>query len=199
MLFRELKSPLSKRLYRYLDKLFNPPKHIRLKFDLKTLCYEHLAMPRSKDTYQLRKDIESAAKELEEIDFLERSTKSERIKKISSGRYEITFKKKLTTKKPDSIALTTAPSPNNGLSQMLQDRGVSEKIASEIASSDEYSEEFILERIEIHDWLKKRKDSRVSKNAAGYLVTSIRQGYERPDGFEPQAETDKKKQRTQIA
>src|SRR5258708_2595493 len=45
----------AKRLYRYLDKHFNPPVFVRLVYDLRTLACEHLGLSRGYDATQIRR------------------------------------------------------------------------------------------------------------------------------------------------
>ena len=187
---RQLKSPAAKRLYRYLDKLFHEPARVRLIFDLRTLCCEHLAMARTRETSHLRKDLHQTAQELEAIGFLELRSERDRFQKISPGVYEVVFEKKTPPLIIHSQPTTSASlsETQHQLYQALIDRHIGPNDAAEFITSPAYPDEMIQEKIEIHDWLVERGDPRISKSASGYLVMSIRKNYSRPDGFYSKAE-----------
>src|SRR4051794_13002029 len=79
----------AKRLYRYLDKHFNPPVFVRLAYDLRTLACEHLGLSRSYDATQIRRYFQPAIEELEAIGFLERLSAKERYRRRSAGSWEV--------------------------------------------------------------------------------------------------------------
>jgi hypothetical protein len=79
----------AKRLYRYLDKHFNPPVFVRLAYDLRTLACEHLGLSRRYDVTQIRRYFQPAIEELEAIGFLERLSAKERYRRISAGSWEV--------------------------------------------------------------------------------------------------------------
>ena len=54
-------------------------------------------------------------------------------------------------------------------------------------------------KIEVFDWLAGRKDKRIQRNPAGYLVESIRQDYAPPKGFEPKAVREARAARAGVA
>jgi len=64
----------------------------------------------------------------------------------------------------------------------LVERGVTAAVAGRLVA--EHPEAEVLERLAAFDWLVGRRDGRVSKSPAGYLVESIRKGYAPPKGFE---------------
>ena len=187
---QQLKSPAAKRLYRYLDKLFHEPERVRLVFDLRTLCCEHLAMARTRETSHLRKDLHLAAQELEAIGFLEPQPEHKRFHKVGAGVYEVAFEKKASPLTlPTQPALSTPFSDTQRqLYQALIDRHISHDDATAFLTSPEYPDEWLQEKIEVHDWLVERGDPRISKSAPGYLVMSIRKRYSRPEGFSTRAE-----------
>ncbi len=86
--------PLSLRLYRLLDKNFNPPKRTTLKYDLRTLAYERLGMSRSYDAAQIRRNLSKAINELAEIEYLEPMTAANQFVKKEGcrGLWDVTFK-----------------------------------------------------------------------------------------------------------
>ncbi len=86
--------PLSLRLYRLLDKNFNPPMRTTLKYDLRTLAYERLGMSRSYDAAQIRRNLSKAINELAEIKYLEPMEEAEQFVKKEGcrGLWDVTFK-----------------------------------------------------------------------------------------------------------
>ena len=83
----------AKRLYRYLDKHFNPPKYARLAFDLRTLACERLGFSRDYDAVQIRRALQPAVEELEAIGFVAVEPAEWRYRKIARGRWEVTFER----------------------------------------------------------------------------------------------------------
>ena len=47
----------------------------------------------------------------------------------------------------------------------------------------EHDANLIAAKLEVFDWLAEKKDKRIAKSPAGYLVDSIRKGYAEPKGF----------------
>lgn len=92
--YRELEQQAAKRLYRYLDKHFFEPHRLKLGFDLQTLAFEHLGMSRNYDNTQIRRALQPAIEELEQIGFIERDTPERRYTKLSRGLWRVTFSKK---------------------------------------------------------------------------------------------------------
>src|SRR5262249_58702661 len=54
-------------------------------------------------------------------------------------------------------------------------------------------------KLEVFDWLVKNGDKRVGKNSAGYLVASIRDDYQAPEGFQPAAEAERLAEAQRLA
>jgi hypothetical protein len=67
------------------------------------------------------------------------------------------------------------------LAAALKSRGVAAKTAQELIEA--HSANRIRTKLEVFDWLVRNEDKRVSKNAAGYLVASIRADYEAPSDY----------------
>ena len=85
-------------------------------------------------------------------------------------------------------ALANQPSP---LIAQLTERGVTRKTANELVAG--FTTELIASKLEVFDWLKQQKDNGLAKNPAGFLVSSIRDGYAPPLGFVSIAEQDQRK------
>ncbi len=83
----------AKRLYRYLDKHFNPPKYARLVYDLRTLACERLGFSREYDAVQIRRALQPAVEELEAQGFLVVEGVESRYRKIARGKWEVSFER----------------------------------------------------------------------------------------------------------
>ena len=79
------------------------------------------------------------------------------------------------------IVTPNVEDPASAIRIKLCERGVNPLVASQLASRYEANE--IERRIEVVDWLLRRKDRWKPKSPAGYLVQSIRGVYDLPDGF----------------
>jgi len=86
----------AKRLYRYLDKHFHPPKYVRLTFDLRELALEHVGLSRDYDNSQIRRALQPAIEELERIGFIKPVAADERFKQLGRGRWEVSFEQSLS-------------------------------------------------------------------------------------------------------
>lgn len=90
----------AKRLYRYLDKYFNPPARTELRVDLNELAYLRIGIRQSADHAAIRRELEPAIAELESIGFIEPAPWKSRCKKLKAGVYELSFEPK--AKRPQS-------------------------------------------------------------------------------------------------
>ena len=63
-------SATARRIYRFLDKHFYPPKRPKLVYDLKTFAFEHIGISRSNDNSQIKRALTNAFTELEAINFV---------------------------------------------------------------------------------------------------------------------------------
>ena len=82
--------PLSLRLYRFLDKHFNPPARMAIKYNVRTLAYERLGMPRTYDIAQVRRNLAAAIDELIDIGYLVKTTNDQLFTKRNST-WEVKF------------------------------------------------------------------------------------------------------------
>ena len=108
----------AKRLYRYLDKHFNPPKYARLVFDLRTLACERLGFSRDYDAVQIRRALQPAVEELEAQGFLLVEPVEERYRKISRGKWEVSFER------GGGTAAARPQSPKSGAGKGLVPRAI---------------------------------------------------------------------------
>ena len=175
-LYRKLRSPITKRLYRLLDKRFYHKP--RWQFDLREIGCEHIGLSRNYDIGQLKRKLRPAIAELESLDYLGWQPEAKRFTRIRDGKWQVSFVK---GNSPKSVIPSSATVPDDAIQARLLQRGVNPVTAREIVA--QFATQRIEHHIEVHDWLLQCKD-RVPKNPAGYLVQSIRDGYDVPEDFE---------------
>ncbi len=184
-----LRWSISKRIFRYLGKHFRLRGHGDLTFDLKTFAFEKIGISRSySDAGQVKKELSRALGELEEVGFLKPLPREERFKKVARGEWVITLSRAVRddAELPGVVPTDPAAEPvDPGPESALTARGVTPAVAAELVRS--FGREEVERQAEVHDWLVARRDRRVSKSAAGYLVESIRRGYAPPQGFVPKS------------
>ncbi|MBN9693309.1 MAG: replication initiator protein A [Verrucomicrobia bacterium] len=187
--FKRLEGAVAKRLYRFLDKrFFHRP---RWEFHLQELCWEHVGLARSYDAANLKRKLRPAIKELERHQFIRPASDTERFRKVSSGKWRVFFERA-----GRGVAKVLAPPSNtDALCQALIDRGVTRSTALETV--EKFPREQIEHQLEVFDWLLNRKDSRLLRNPAGYLVSAIRSEYVAPQEFTARREQAEQKARSE--
>jgi hypothetical protein len=187
-----LKSSVAKRMLRFLDKRFY--HRDRWEFDLEEFAFVHIGLSRSYDTGQVKAKLQPAIEELEAHGFLERLRREERYTKVTTGEWRVTLiyaggrspgLNPPAQESPESSALAE-------LRAELHARGVTPATAVDLTRH--FPAERIRAKIEVLDWLVERKDKRVAKSPAGYLVKSIQVDYSPPKGFVSKEEEAKRKQ-----
>jgi Replication initiator protein A len=179
-IYFELKSAVSKQMYRFLDKKF----HIRRDwtFDLREFALEHIGLARTySDAGKLKAKLQPALEELEAIGFLEPMSPAARYTKTGRGAWNIRVVRKLP---PPAEAQPPEPEPT-GLERELVARGVTGSVAAELVR--DFPEDRIRRQVEIVDWLRETKPKRI-KDLGAYLAKAIREDYAAPAGFEGRAE-----------
>ena len=176
-----LKSAISKQLYRFLDKRF----YLRpdWTFDLPELAHERVGMSRNYAPRKIKEKLRPALEELEGIGFLEPMANADRYSKTGRGAWNIRLVRKLPAPaeaKPPEIE----PEPT-GLVLELVERGVTRSVATDLVR--DFSEDRIRRRIEVLDWLRETKPTKV-KDVGAYLTEAIRKDFATPAGFRSQAE-----------
>ena len=198
-----LKSAVSKQLYRHLDKRF----YLRPEwtYDLRELAFEHVGMsrnyaPRKSELAfehvgmsrnyaprKIKQELNRALEELEAIGFLEPMAAADRYTRTGRGAWNIRLARKLPAPakaKPAKAQPEPEPGPT-GLERELVERGVTRAVAAELAR--DFPEDLIRRQIEVLDWLRETKPTKV-KDVAAYLAKAIRKDFAVPAGFRSQAE-----------
>lgn len=113
----------ARRLYRYLDKHFHPPKKLGITIDLARLGYQHIGISPGVELDKVRKrHIGPAAEELVEAGYLRAETK-ERFSKVRRGVWNATFH--LAETASDAATKVVANSHEQSLLSNLGRRGIS--------------------------------------------------------------------------
>jgi hypothetical protein len=127
---------------------------------------------------KIREKLQPAIDELERIGFLEPLSRDERYFKA-----EDTWKVRLD--KRNVRADLQAPDPvvePPPLLKALVERGVSRSKAEDLVRL--HGPERIQQKVEIFDWMVERKDKRIERSPAGWIVKAIEDNYAIPKGFE---------------
>jgi hypothetical protein len=171
-----LRLPTTKRMFRFLDKRFY--RRERIDFDLKTFAYSHIGLSPSYAPTELKRRLKPALEELEEKGFLEPLLAEERYSYKSKGQWRILF---IRGSNDRDIETTEYNTESANLISSLVERGVNNRIAKTLVNRGVHSR--IRTKIEVYDWLIQNGDKRISKNGAGFLVTSIRSDYGDPSEY----------------
>jgi hypothetical protein len=135
-------------------------------FDLKSFAFEKIGLSRNYDTGQLKARLRPALQELQTVGVIE----SPRFSKQGPGAWSI----EISEKPAPAIAPSKREERNAMVSELVQ-RGVHQEMAQDLATT--YAENLIREKLFWFDWLVKRNDKRVARNAPGFLVSAIREDY----------------------
>jgi hypothetical protein len=175
-----LKSSVAKRMYRFLDKRFYHKSEWM--FDLNDFAFEHVGLSRNyeKNAGKIKEKLQPGIEELEAIGFIEKLPKDRRYTKTGT---KWTINLGRASAQTNLFAEPTEVIP--AIVKDLIERGVTEATAIDLAR--EHDANLIAAKLEVLDWLAEKKDKKITKSPAGYLVDSIRKGYAEPKGFESKA------------
>jgi len=188
-LFRSLGSPIAKRLYRFLDKRFYHKN--TWEFNLKELACEHVGLSRSYDTGQLKRKFVPAIGELEEQGFVCSASPEDRFTRVKRGVWQVEFAK---ARKQGGGSKTE----DNPVLQSLLRHDVHRPTAEKLVSG--YPPETIEHHVQVLEWILKQPGVAKPRSVAGYLVQSIREGYDTPIGFQhASAQRSCQRQRREMA
>lgn len=84
---RSLQTPISKRIYRFLDKHFH--KRLAWRFDLRSFACEHIGMSRSYSNSKIKEKLRQPLRELTGKRFLADVSDEARYERVGHGRWEI--------------------------------------------------------------------------------------------------------------
>jgi hypothetical protein len=193
-----LEHPTALRMYRYLGKQFYAKPD--LTFDLKAFAEANLGLGRGYEGgTQIARKLKPAIKELEAIGFLEPLTEDERFLKkgrewsvrfIQKAPAQATVPASLPVAAPETVNIQPSP-----ILAELTKRGVKESTAAEMVQK--YPAPYLEGKIEEFDW--EMTQPKPPKRPAGYLVTSIRDGYDADPDFVSRAERERQAEATRLA
>lgn len=183
--YRALKTPIAKRLYRYLDKHFY--RKAKVSSELKEFARSKLGYLGDYDNDRLRSLLEPGIKELEQTwGMLRPASRAHRFRQIRRGTWEIVFER--------NNAATRAPSDQepseDPLVVLVCDRRVGRAKAEELVSK--FPAEQIREKVELHDWMLLQ--GQPVTNPSGWLIAAIEENYAAPVGFESSLARETKRQ-----
>jgi hypothetical protein len=187
--FRELRSAIARRLYRFLDKRFF--RRDRWEFDLKELACEHAGLSRTYDSANLKRKLWGGITELEQRGYLRALSDGERFRKVRSGEWRVVFEK---AKGEASTPGPHASEPVDLLVAALIARGVSPSTAR--STVKQHPATRIQPQLEVFDYLVAQKDAKVSRNPPGFLLSAIRGEYAMPKEFLDHAAQERRRQET---
>ena len=188
--FRELRSAIARRLYRFLDKRFF--RRDRWEFDLKEFACEHAGLARTYDSSNLKRKLRCGITELEERGYLRALSDEERFLKVRSGEWRVVFEK---GKGEASEQAPGAGEPTEALVAALIARGVSPSTAQ--STVKQFPAARIQPQLEVFDYLVAQKDTKVSRNPPGFLLSAIRGEYAPPKDFLDHAVQERRRQETE--
>jgi hypothetical protein len=175
-----LEHPTALRMYRFLGKRFHRDPDCT--FDLRQFACRHIGIGGNYEGgTQIARKLRPAIAELEEAGFLEPLGEHERF--LRKGReWSVRFVRKAPDAPPGPPDAGPAAGPGpSPLVEGLVGRGVTRATAEELVRRR--AAEAIASKIDVLDWLLERRDRRVARNPAGYLVESIKNDYAPPKGF----------------
>jgi hypothetical protein len=182
-IYVKLRSAISKRMYRFLDKRFHHAESCS--FDLKNFAHEHVGLSRSyRDCGKLKEKLDVGVKELEAIGFLEPTAGEERYRNEGRGLWRVTFTRGRGGRKSPSASPAGESEPSDLVAELSR-RGMTTTTAQGLARR--YPAERIQRQIESFDWLTEKTPGKIGE-PGGYLVDAITKDYAVPKGFIPQAE-----------
>jgi hypothetical protein len=195
--FYSLESPVSRRLYRFLDKRMQYQDTYEIDiFDLSG----RLGMVRYQYPSKVIEKLKPALDELTLRGFL-KSAKVVTVKKYTRLRFargeellpapSIAKPEKKSSKEKKENNSSGEPDPKEAVLSTLAEWGISERAAQRIANR--YSEERITEKIEFLEFLQATNQSAV-KRPSGWLRKAIEENYAAPDGFRSRAEREAEQQ-----
>lgn len=171
--YKSLRSAISKRMFRFLDKRFY--HRGKWEFDLRAFACEHVGLSKNYSNSELKRKLLPAVRELEEQDFLTPMPDAERFTQVRVGEWRVTFVKA----SPKLTVLRQEGGEGEALVRELVARGITKRSAVKLATH--HSETVIREKIRLFDSLKTRGGEGTIRNRAGWLYSAIVNDYASPD------------------
>ena len=162
-------SPQARRLYRYLDKHFHPPRKTLTVVDVARLGYQHIGVSTNVALDKVRKrHIAPAAEELEAAGYLKPAGDS-RFRKLRRGVWEAVFE--LAERATDR---QSAPAPVNAIVEQLCRRGVSAEKACALVAG--YSTQAVTTACRTFD--EQRRQGHTIRGSDGWFTAALQRGFQ---------------------
>lgn len=171
--YKSLKSAISKRMFRFLDKRFY--HKARWEFDLRAFACEHVGLSKNYSNSELKRKLLPAVRELEEREFLAPLSDAERFVQVRPGQWTAVFVK--AWKKVTTLAHDAAES--NALVGELVARGITKRSAQKLVAH--HAESRIREKLKLFDDVRSRGGEGGIRNRAGWLYSAIVNDYAAPN------------------
>ena len=172
-----LQTPLTKRLYRFLDK----KRYHRSSFEIELTRLSALLPLQDQYSSQIKRRLERAHKELIEKKYLAEVTYS---RNPNNRQETVTYLfevQSLQEQSNEAIPKSPSQGQTEELIRKLADRGITEKAARHLVKR--YSRGQVEGQIASFDWLVGNKSLLIDKNPAGFLRKSIEENYDSPVGY----------------
>ena len=176
-IYRSLKNPVAKRLYRLLDKRFYHRQ--KAQFDLVELAFNKLGIARSYMIGNIKQRLQPAIEELEVVGFIKSTEKGKRYEKHGVGKWNIIFEK-LKPLQAQEKSLPFKMEPQSEIESLLIEFGISPKKASRLATT--MPEDYLRHKVDEMRYLIAQGKERIG-NPAGYLVKAIEENYAAPKAY----------------
>lgn len=164
-------SPVARRLYRYLDKHFHPPKKTRITMDLAQLAYQHIGISQGIELDKVRKKhIAPAVDELDEAGYLNEPTAG-LFTKERRGIWNVSFE--LAGKRTKSRSGEAERERTASLVEAMENRGISTAKALVIATGHGADE--ITQAIRAMD--EQRRQGNAIRSPDRWFATALKHGY----------------------
>ena len=150
-----------------------------MEFDLKELGWNHVGLSRSYDAASLKRKLRTGILELEQKGYLHPMGDSERFRKVCSGQWQVLLSK-AASRSENPTPPKSVPKGNSIVAALIG-RGVALAVAE--TTVRDHAPEKVRRQMDVFDWLVARKDSKVSRNPPGFLLSAIQNDYAAPAGF----------------
>ncbi|MDB6133929.1 MAG: Replication initiator protein [Verrucomicrobiales bacterium] len=179
-IYRRLKNPVAKRLYRLLDKRFYHRR--RVEFDLVELAFHKLGVAKTYLVNNIKQRLHPAIEELETAGIIKPIDRRHRYEKHGVGKWHVVFDK------ADSLSVAdegeeVEPLPVEAVPEvekLLMAEGVTAKKARRLATT--MPEDYLRAKMDEIRFLRSRSEKKMT-NPAGYLVRAIEENYPAPQDF----------------
>lgn len=183
-LYKSLKSSITKRLYRFLDKRLYNERHSWLRMSLNTFAVSHVGLADGQPPREYKRRLKPAIQELEERGFLKPLPENERFKKMRAGIYDIFIERNFAGSLHgvgEAAATPTTPPPPATTPELeaLIEAGMHREQALKVIKA--HSTEDVQRKLAILRWRIETGDA--PKNPGAWLNDQFRNKYPEPDNY----------------